>query len=71
MRANPRPAFALFARKIAYTFNQTDLALNYSYAYFTKDVASPQSFFRSSLKDFDKRTDRRRARTAVLAWVSP
>src|SRR5437762_5403692 len=44
MRANPGPALALFARKVAYTFNQTDLALNYSYSYFTKDVASPLRF---------------------------
>lgn len=39
--SNPGAALALFFRKSAYTFNQTDLALNYSYAYFTHDVASP------------------------------
>jgi len=44
MRARPAAAFALFLRKIAYTFNQTDLSLNYSYSYFTKDVASPLKF---------------------------
>lgn len=38
---NPGMAAILFLRKIAYTFNQTDLALNYSYAYFEKDVQSP------------------------------
>lgn len=38
---NPGGAFTLFLRKIAFTFNQTDLALNYSYSFFTHDVASP------------------------------
>jgi tetratricopeptide (TPR) repeat protein len=41
IRANPLSAVSLFIRKLAYTVNQTDLALNYSYSYFTKDVASP------------------------------
>lgn len=39
--SNPGAALLLFLRKLAYTFNQTDLALNYSYAYFTEDVRSP------------------------------
>ncbi|HEX9502618.1 MAG TPA: glycosyltransferase family 39 protein, partial [Thermoanaerobaculia bacterium] len=41
IRANPFSALALFIRKLAYTINQTDLALNYSYSYFAKDVVSP------------------------------
>jgi tetratricopeptide (TPR) repeat protein len=41
IRTHPIAALALFARKIAYTFNQTDLALNYSYSYFVHDVVSP------------------------------
>ncbi len=44
IRENPGTAFALFLRKIAYTFNNTDLALNYSYSYFTHDVDSPLRF---------------------------
>ncbi len=44
IESHPDAAFALFLRKIAYTFNQTDLALNYSYSYFTKDVVSPLKF---------------------------
>ncbi|MDQ6801128.1 MAG: glycosyltransferase family 39 protein [Acidobacteriota bacterium] len=41
IESHPAAALTLFVRKLAYTFNQTDLALNYSYAYFAKDVASP------------------------------
>jgi tetratricopeptide (TPR) repeat protein len=41
IRSHPAEAARLFARKIAYTFNQADLALNYSYAYFVRDVVSP------------------------------
>lgn len=41
IRSNPAAAVFLFLRKIAYTFNETDLALNYSYSYFQKDVDSP------------------------------
>jgi tetratricopeptide (TPR) repeat protein len=37
MRGNPLKAAGLFARKLAYVFNATDLALNYSYAYFSRD----------------------------------
>jgi len=44
IRENPITAVRLFLRKIAYTFNQTDLALNYSYSFFTKDVSSPLKF---------------------------
>jgi 4-amino-4-deoxy-L-arabinose transferase-like glycosyltransferase len=44
IRSHPANALALFARKIAYTFNQTDLALNYSYSYFVRDVVSPLRF---------------------------
>jgi tetratricopeptide (TPR) repeat protein len=44
IRSRPADAFCLFLRKIAYTFNEADLALNYSYAYFSKDVASPLPF---------------------------
>lgn len=44
IRSNPGAAAKLFARKLAYTFNHTDLALNYSYSYFTKDVSSPLKF---------------------------
>ncbi|MCU1347006.1 MAG: putative system TPR-repeat lipoprotein, partial [Acidobacteria bacterium] len=41
IRANPGAAAALFARKLAYTIHQTDLALNFSYDYFLRDVVSP------------------------------
>ncbi len=41
IRSHPERAAKLFARKLAYTFNQIDLALNYSYSFFTKDVSSP------------------------------
>lgn len=41
IRTNPGAALVLFVRKVAYTFNQTDLALNYSYSYFRQDVDSP------------------------------
>ncbi len=41
IRSHPRDALLLFLRKMAYTFNQADLALNYSYAYFSRDVDSP------------------------------
>lgn len=44
IQSNPGKASALFLRKIAYTFNQTDLALNYSYSFFQKDVSSPLRF---------------------------
>ncbi len=43
-RANPGDAGRLLLRKIAYTFNRADLALNYSFAYFVKDVRSPLRF---------------------------
>jgi tetratricopeptide (TPR) repeat protein len=42
--SHPLAAAALFVRKLAYTFNQIDLALNYSYSFFTKDVSSPLKF---------------------------
>ena len=42
--SHPAAAALLFIRKIAYTFNQTDLALNYSYSFFQKDVSSPLRF---------------------------
>jgi Tfp pilus assembly protein PilF len=38
--SNPAPALALFARKVAYTLNATDLALNHSYTYFGRDESS-------------------------------
>lgn len=41
IRAHPGDALALFARKLAYTIHQTDLALNFSYDYFRRDVVSP------------------------------
>jgi Flp pilus assembly protein TadD len=44
MRAHPLDALRLFARKLAYTINETDLALNYSYDFFRRDVASPLRF---------------------------
>ena len=44
IRSNPGAAFSLFLRKIAYVFNQTDLALNYSYSFFQHDVVSPLRF---------------------------
>jgi tetratricopeptide (TPR) repeat protein len=44
IRSYPFAAALLFARKIAYTFNQADLALNYSYSYFVHDVVSPLRF---------------------------
>jgi len=40
IRAYPARALALFVRKIAYTFNETDLTLNYSYSFFQRDVSS-------------------------------
>lgn len=43
IRSNPGDALGLFIRKIAYTFNRTDLALNYSYSFFSSDVRSPLS----------------------------
>ena len=39
--ANPGAASKLFARKLAYTIHDTDLALNYSYDYFRRDTSSP------------------------------
>jgi tetratricopeptide (TPR) repeat protein len=41
IRSHPAEAARLFVRKVAYTFNETDLALNYSYSYFRRDVVSP------------------------------
>jgi 4-amino-4-deoxy-L-arabinose transferase-like glycosyltransferase/Flp pilus assembly protein TadD len=41
MRAHPAAALGLFARKLAYTIHQTDLALNFSYDYFRHDTPSP------------------------------
>jgi tetratricopeptide (TPR) repeat protein len=41
MRAHPLAAVTLFARKLAYTIHQTDLALNFSYDYFSRDARSP------------------------------
>lgn len=38
MAANPGRAAGLFFRKLLYTFNATDVALNDSYAYFARDV---------------------------------
>ena len=35
--SRPPDAFALFARKLAYTLNGTDLALNHSYSFFSRD----------------------------------
>lgn len=37
IRAEPGAAFRLFLRKLAYVFNDTDLALNYSYRYYSQD----------------------------------
>lgn len=42
--AHPFDALQLFARKLAYTIHETDLALNFSYDYFRRDVASPLRF---------------------------
>ncbi|HEV7487997.1 MAG TPA: glycosyltransferase family 39 protein [Thermoanaerobaculia bacterium] len=39
--AHPGDALWLFARKLAYTIHETDLALNASYDFFRKDVDSP------------------------------
>jgi tetratricopeptide (TPR) repeat protein len=39
--AHPGDALLLFLRKLAYTINETDLALNASYDFFRHDVASP------------------------------
>ena len=41
IRAHPANALGLFLRKLAFTIHQTDLALNYSYEFFSRDVASP------------------------------
>jgi tetratricopeptide (TPR) repeat protein len=41
IRAHPADALLLFARKLAYTVSETDLALNVSYDFFRRDVASP------------------------------
>jgi Tfp pilus assembly protein PilF/4-amino-4-deoxy-L-arabinose transferase-like glycosyltransferase len=38
--SHPISALALFARKVAYTLNATDLALNQSYSYFSRDESS-------------------------------
>lgn len=40
IRANPVAALRLFLRKLALTIHQTDLALNFSYDYFSHDVSS-------------------------------
>jgi tetratricopeptide (TPR) repeat protein len=37
IRAEPGAAFRLFLRKLAYVFNDTELALNYSYRYYSED----------------------------------
>lgn len=37
IRTHPGDALRLLARKLAYTFNATDIALNYSYAYYARD----------------------------------
>jgi tetratricopeptide (TPR) repeat protein len=37
MRTHPGDALRLLVRKVAYTFNATDVALNYSYAYYARD----------------------------------
>ncbi|MEA2571229.1 MAG: hypothetical protein QOI24_3230 [Acidobacteriota bacterium] len=42
--AHPGDALRLLARKLAYTINETDLALNYSYDYFRRDVVSALRF---------------------------
>ena len=39
--AHPADALRLFARKLAYTIHETDLALNTSYDFFRRDVDSP------------------------------
>jgi tetratricopeptide (TPR) repeat protein len=39
MLAHPGRALRLFARKLALTLNDADLALNYSYAYYSRDEA--------------------------------
>jgi len=44
IRSHPGDALLLFLRKLAYTIHQTDLALNFSYDYFSHDVASPLRF---------------------------
>ena len=41
MREDPAGAAALFLRKLVYTFNQREIALNYSYPFFAYDVRSP------------------------------
>lgn len=38
--AHPATAAGLFLKKLAYTFNAIDLALNYSYSYFARDERS-------------------------------
>ncbi len=40
MRADPGRAAALFARKLYYVFQRAIIPLNYSYAYYTKEVPS-------------------------------
>jgi 4-amino-4-deoxy-L-arabinose transferase-like glycosyltransferase len=37
IREHPGPALRLLFRKIAYVFNATDLSLNYSYAFYSRD----------------------------------
>jgi tetratricopeptide (TPR) repeat protein len=37
IRTHPADALRLLARKVAYTFNAADVALNYSYAYYARD----------------------------------
>jgi tetratricopeptide (TPR) repeat protein len=37
IRSEPARALALFARKLVYTFNSADIALNYSYSYYSHD----------------------------------
>lgn len=44
IRAEPVAALRLFLRKLALTIHQTDLALNFSYDYFSHDVSSPLRF---------------------------
>jgi Flp pilus assembly protein TadD len=42
--AHPADALRLLVRKLAFTINETDLALNYSYDYFRRDVVSALRF---------------------------
>jgi tetratricopeptide (TPR) repeat protein len=78
IRENPVSALRLFLRKIAYTLNNADLALNHSYVYFSRDersmlsllILGPWLLIPAGLLGLAIRLREETDRRAFAIWVS-